>query len=86
LDIKLKKLYPDEDEKWRFIDYLTFKLQCAAEQEALQWKLDVTKAKGHLAEWEAMKAEKIEQLADAMPKRVLTKVQQRPKGNVQEGR
>ena len=79
LDIKLKKLYPDEDEKWRFIDYLTFKLQCAAEQEALQWKLDVTKAKGHLAEWETMKAEKIEQLADAMPKRVLTKVQQRPK-------
>jgi len=79
LDIKLKKLYPDEDEKWRFTDYLTFKLQCAAEQEALQWKLDVTKAKGHLAEWEAMKAEKIEQLADAMPKRVLTKVQQRPK-------
>ena len=79
LDIKLKKLYPDEDEKWRFTDYLTFKLQCAAEQEALQWKLDVTKAKGHLAEWEAMKADKIEQLADAMPKRVLTKVQQRPK-------
>ena len=32
LDIKLKKLYPDEDEKWRFTDYLTFKLQCAAEQ------------------------------------------------------
>ena len=31
LDIKLKKLYPDEDEKWRFIEYLTFKLQCAAE-------------------------------------------------------
>ena len=79
LDIKLKKLYPDEDEKWRFTDYLTFKLQCAAEQESLQWKLNVTKAKGHLAKWEAMKAEKIEQLADAMPKRVLTKVQQRPK-------
>jgi hypothetical protein len=79
LEIKLNKLYPDEDEKWRFTDYLTFKLQCAAEQEALQWKLDVTKAKGHLEEWEAMKAEKIEQLADAMPKRVLTKVQQRPK-------
>ena len=71
LDIKLKKLYPDEDEKWRFTNYLTFKLQCAAEQESLQWKLNVTKAKGHLAKWEAMKAEKIEQLADAMPKRCL---------------
>ena len=31
------------------------------------------KLKGHLDEiWAAMKAEKVEQLADAMPKRVLT--------------
>ena len=67
LDLKLKRLYPDEDDKWRLIDYLTFKLQCAAEQEALQWKLDVDKAKGHVAEWEQSKLEKTEALADVMP-------------------
>lgn len=79
LDIKLNKLYPDTSDKWRLIDYLTFKLQCAAEQEALRWKLDVPKASKHLAEWEALKAEKTEALANAMPKRVLTAIRHRPK-------
>ena len=79
LDMKLKKLYPDENDKWRLIDYLTFKLQCAADQEALQWKLDVDKAKKHLAEWEALKAEKTEALADVMPKVVKYATRTRPK-------
>jgi len=65
--------------KWDLLNYLTFKMQCAAEQEALKWKLDVDKANKYLAEWGNMKEDKIEQLAEAMPKRVLTKVQQRPK-------
>ena len=79
LDIKLSKLYPDVNHKWDLLNYLTFKMQCAAEQEALKWKLDVDKANKYLAEWGDMKEDKIEQLAEAMPKRVLTKVQQRPK-------
>ncbi len=79
LDIKLSKLYPDLNNKWDLLNYLTFKMQCAAEQEALKWKLDVDKANKYLAEWGDMKEDKIEQLAEAMPKRVLTKVQQRPK-------
>ena len=79
LDIKLSKLYPDVNNKWDLLNYLTFKMQCAAEQEALKWKLDVDKANKYLAEWGDMKEDKIEQLAEAMPKRVLTKVQQRPK-------
>jgi len=79
LDIKLSKLYPDANNKWDLLNYLTFKMQCAAEQEALKWKLDVDKANKYLAEWGDMKEDKIEQLAEAMPKRVLTKVQQRPK-------
>ena len=79
LDIKLSKLYPDVNHKWDLLNYLTFKMQCAAEQEALKWKLDVDKANKYLAEWGDMKKDKIEQLAEAMPKRVLTKVQQRPK-------
>lgn len=79
LDIKLSKLYPNVNHKWDLLTYLTFKMQCAAEQEALKWKLDVEKANKYLAEWGDMKEDKIEQLAEAMPKRVLTKVQQRPK-------
>ena len=79
LDIKLNKLYPDSGNKWKLIDYLTFKLQCAAEQEALRWKLDVPKAQAHLQEWEALKQEKTEALANVMPKVVNYAVRTRPK-------
>jgi hypothetical protein len=79
LDLKLNKLYQDLDEKDRFIDYLTFKLDCAREQEALGWKLDVAKAQAAYDEIMRLKAEKEEQLADAMPKRVLTRVKTQPK-------
>ena len=79
LDIKLNKLYPDSGNKWKLIDYLTFKLQCAAEQEALRWKLDVPKASKHLQEWEALKQEKTEALANVMPKVISYAVRNRPK-------
>ena len=79
LDIKLNKLYQDDEEKNRFVDYLMFKMDCAREQETLRWKLDVEKAKSHLEEWERLKDEKMEALADAMPKRVLTTTRNKPK-------
>ena len=79
LDLKLNKLYQDLDEKGRFIDYLTFKMDCAREQEALGWKLDVAKAQAAYDEIMRLKAEKEEQLADAMPKRILTRVKTQPK-------
>ena len=79
LNLKLNKLYPDEIDKYRLIEYLAFKLDCAAEQEALQWKLDVPKAKAHLEEWEKLKAEKTEALADVMPRVQNYVVRKRPK-------
>jgi hypothetical protein len=79
LSYKLRKLYKEDKDRDRLVDYLTFKLQCAASQEALRWKLDVPKAEDHLAEWEALKAEKVELLADAMPKRGITAVRTKPK-------
>ena len=79
LDLKLNKLYQDPTEKDRLIDYLTFKLDCAREQEALRWKLDVDKAQAAYDEIMALKVEKVEQLADAMPKRTLTRMASRPK-------
>ena len=80
LDIKLNKLYKDTPEdKDRLIDYLSFKLDCAREQEELQWKLDVPKAQAAYDEISRLKEEKVEQLAEAMPKRTLERMAARPK-------
>ena len=79
LDLKLNKLYQDQADKDRLIDYLSFKMDCAREQEALRWKLDVDKAQAAYDEIMALKVEKVEQLADAMPKRVLSAARHKPK-------
>ena len=39
---------PLHDDAWRYIEYLNFKMQCAADQEELRWKVDVPKAKALL--------------------------------------
>jgi hypothetical protein len=80
LDLKLNKLYKDTPEdKDRLIDYLSFKLDCAREQEELRWKLDVPKAQAAYDEISRLKEEKVEQLADAMPKRILERMATKPK-------
>ena len=79
LDMKLNKLYQDSAEKERFIDYLSFKLDCAREQEALGWKLDVDRTQAAYDEIMRLKEEKEDQLADAMPRRILTAVRTKPK-------
>ena len=76
---KLNKLYQDESEMDRLIDYLSFKLDCAREQEDLRWKLDVDKAQEAYDEIIRLKEEKVEQLADAMPRKALTRVATQPK-------
>lgn len=79
LKFKLNKLYEDEASADRLIDYLSFKMECAREQEALGWKLDVERCQAAYDEIMQLKAEKEEQLADAMPRRVLTAVRTKPK-------
>jgi hypothetical protein len=79
LDLKLNKLYQDPAEKDRLIDYLSFKMDCAREQEALRWKLDVERCQTAYDEIMRLKNEKEEQLADAMPRRILTTTKTRPK-------
>ncbi len=64
----LKRLYVDEDKAWRLIDYLTFKMVCAKDQEQLRWKLDVNKAMSGYQELSRLKQEKVGQLANVMPK------------------
>jgi hypothetical protein len=64
---------------WRLIDYLTFKMDCAREQESLRWKLDLDRCQEAYDEIMRLKDEKVEQLADAMPKRIITTVRTKPK-------
>lgn len=78
LDYKLSRLYPSPVEKERFCEYLTFKLECAAEQESLQWKLDVAKAEKYLEEWSDLFNSKSEALADAMPPVIKYKTVEKP--------
>jgi DNA polymerase I-like protein with 3'-5' exonuclease and polymerase domains len=76
---KLLTLYEgDETEAWRLIDYLTFKMECAAEQEASKWKLDVEKCEDGLETLTKEKEEKICQLAAIMPKVPKYQVKKRP--------
>jgi hypothetical protein len=79
LELKLNKLYQDPESKWKLIDYLSFKLDCAREQEEMQWKLDVDKAQEAYDKIVTMKEEKVEQLAEAMPRKILTRVATQPK-------
>jgi len=69
---------PLHDDAWRYIDYLNFKMQCAADQERLKWKVDVPKAKALLETLETIEQEKHKELVKAMPKKVIFKAVNRP--------
>jgi DNA polymerase III epsilon subunit-like protein len=79
LNYKLGKLYSDEAGKQRLISYLNFKLECAALQEQMGWKLDVEKATRYAGQLTVMKEDKTHQLAQIMPKKVNYKKVSRPK-------
>ena len=64
----LNKLYDSEEEVWKFIDYLMFKMDCAREQERSGWKLDVARCELAVRELSEEKDRKTRQLAAAMPK------------------
>ena len=75
---KLTLLYGAEG-IWRPIEYLSFKMDCAREQEQLRWKLDVPRASIHYAKLCRLSQEKNEQLAKVMPKNKLYKTVSKPK-------
>lgn len=64
----LMRLYGSEEEVWRLIDYLSFKMQCAADQEKHKWKLDVDRCKEVSDRLTIEKELKLVELAEAMPK------------------
>lgn len=76
----LKKIYNnDMAAVGRFMDYITFKLDCAREQEEVKVKIDVVKARENLAILEAEKKKKIDILTEIMPPSHTYKIKERPK-------
>ena len=87
-DVKINKLLFDKQQTYLIniygknrpfiIDYLSFKLDCAREQEEIKWKLDVDLCKETLAEFEALKEEKKNNLIKVMPRVPVVKVYKKP--------
>ena len=78
LERKLKRLYREEGELEKLTNYLTFKLQCARDQEVYGWRLDVPKAQALHDKLLEMKEDSQTQLSQAMPKKPITKVMNPP--------
>lgn len=64
---KLLFLYGDKKGADRLIRYLSFKMDCAREQERSSWKLDVERAQRNYDELSALQEEKIAELISYMP-------------------
>lgn len=76
---KLLELYGSEEEAWRLIDYLSFKLDCAREQERSGWKLDHKGCEELLAKLTKLQEEKQSELQKAMPKVPVFSTKNKPK-------
>lgn len=75
----LLKLYGDAEKAWRLIDYLTFKMDCAREQEASRWLLDVPRCTELSQRLSGLKEEKVRELGLVMPKVAQTVKRTKPK-------
>lgn len=75
----LLELYPNKEEADKLISYLTFKMDCAREQERSGWKLDVRRAQRAADSLLEAQIGKTSQLTLAMPPRSLYTDKVRPK-------
>lgn len=75
----LLALYGSEEEAWRLIDYLSFKMDCARQQEADRWKLDVEKAKSLIVNLREEYDKRHNALKEVMPRKPIIKVRTKPK-------
>jgi hypothetical protein len=76
---RLTFLYKDKKEADRFLQYLTFKMKCAAHQEQVGWKLDKDLVLKSIAELERQEQEKRDELVQVMPPHKTYKVVNPPK-------
>lgn len=72
MDKRLDKIYGDDtDGKWRYLRYLSFRMDVLAEQEGNPLTLDIEACKKHLEHFEKLKEEKVVELQKAMPKEAI---------------
>ncbi|MNQ21502.1 DNA polymerase I [compost metagenome] len=76
---QLLKLYGSEEEAWRLIDYLSFKMWCARQQEKNRWKLDVGACIASRDRLQGEADAKLLELVAAMPKVPVTTKKTKPK-------
>ena len=74
----LKAIYREEGID-RILNYISFKMDCAREQEQVRWKLDEEKCRTVLEKLERDKLAKIEALKAVMPKKTLYRIAKKPK-------
>lgn len=74
----LKKIYQDFPIE-KIISYISFKLDCAREQEEIGWKIDVRKVLETLHSLIELRDNKEKELANVMPKKQLFKKVSKPK-------
>lgn len=75
---QLVRLYGSEEAAWRLVDYLSFKMDCAREQEASRWKLDVEHTTIVRDKLELEKQAKTIELTEAMPRISIVKERTKP--------
>lgn len=63
----------------RIMNYLTWKMDCAREQEQVKWRVDIEKCKDSLALLQAEEAKKVQALQAAIPDNILYRVVKKPK-------
>ncbi len=74
----LKRLYGSDQESWRLIRYLAFKMDCAAAQEATGWRVDIERCKAGIEELSADRLKKVEELKLLMPPVPVYKTKTKP--------
>jgi hypothetical protein len=75
----LKAIYSDRGDYERLLGYLSFKMDCAREQEEVRWKVDVSLCENTLNTLKNLRENKVDLLMEAMPKVVQYKVAKKPK-------
>lgn len=78
LEKSLMKLYGKQEDMFRLIDYLGFKMDCAREAEEVGVRLDVERAQRNFDELERLQEEKFNDLVKAMPKQPVKKTFKKP--------
>ncbi len=74
----LLEIYGTEEKMWRLIDYLMFKMECAAEQERSLWRMDEEYAKKTFDTLGGELLVAYDKLAEAMPKVPVYTTKKRP--------